>query len=181
MLIADYVNHSFYFEARTFLHGLLVVEDKLSMAHSLETRVPFLDNDLVDFAMQIPVNLKLKMQKIKRKQAAIAALTPFENEFKDIQKRLGIYSDLVIGKPLMSDLLINLASYLPPDVILTSITLNTDALEIIGITPSEIALQQLSPTWMRYSGPQILLVPRLSCVSALFGAFRKWVNAYTAV
>jgi asparagine synthase (glutamine-hydrolysing) len=56
----DYVNHSFYFEARTFLHGLLVVEDKLSMAHSLETRVPFLDNDLVDFAMSIPVKLKLK-------------------------------------------------------------------------------------------------------------------------
>jgi len=55
----DYVNHSLYFEAKTFLHGLLVVEDKLSMAHSLETRVPFLDNDLVDFAQQIPVNLKL--------------------------------------------------------------------------------------------------------------------------
>jgi asparagine synthase (glutamine-hydrolysing) len=56
----DYLNHSFYFEAKTFLHGLLVVEDKLSMAHSLETRVPFLDNDLVDFAMKIPVRLKLK-------------------------------------------------------------------------------------------------------------------------
>lgn len=56
----DYINHSLYFEAKTFLHGLLVVEDKLSMAHSLETRVPFLDNDLVDFAMRTPVNLKLK-------------------------------------------------------------------------------------------------------------------------
>lgn len=55
----DYINHSLYFEAKTFLHGLLVVEDKLSMAHSLETRVPFLDNDLVDFAMRVPVNLKL--------------------------------------------------------------------------------------------------------------------------
>ncbi len=55
----DYINHSLYFEAKTFLHGLLVVEDKLSMAHSLETRVPFLDNDLVDFAMQVPVALKL--------------------------------------------------------------------------------------------------------------------------
>jgi asparagine synthase (glutamine-hydrolysing) len=54
-----YVNHSLYFEAKTFLHGLLVVEDKMSMAHSLETRVPFLDNDLVDFAMRVPVNLKL--------------------------------------------------------------------------------------------------------------------------
>lgn len=55
----DYINHSLYFEAKTFLHGLLVVEDKLSMAHSLENRVPFMDNDLVDFAMQCPVGLKL--------------------------------------------------------------------------------------------------------------------------
>ena len=46
-------------QAPPFLHGLLVVEDKLSMAHSLETRVPFLDNDLVDFAMRCPVGLKL--------------------------------------------------------------------------------------------------------------------------
>ncbi len=63
----DYVNHSLYFEAKTFLHGLLVVEDKLSMAHSLETRVPFLDNDLVDFAMKVPVNMKLgKLQEVIR-------------------------------------------------------------------------------------------------------------------
>ncbi|MEO5328834.1 MAG: asparagine synthase C-terminal domain-containing protein [Magnetococcus sp. THC-1_WYH] len=34
-------------------------KDKLSMAHSLENRVPFMDNDLVDFAMQCPVGLKL--------------------------------------------------------------------------------------------------------------------------
>jgi len=56
----DYINHSLYFEAKTFLHGLFVVEDKLSMAHSMETRVPFMDNDLVDFAMKCPVKLKLK-------------------------------------------------------------------------------------------------------------------------
>jgi len=55
----DYVNHSLYFEAKTFLHGLFVVEDKLSMAHGLENRVPFLDNDLVDFAMRLPVAMKL--------------------------------------------------------------------------------------------------------------------------
>ena len=55
----DYINHSLYFEAKTFLHGLLLVDDKLSMAHSLETRVPFLDNDLVDFAMKTPVKYKL--------------------------------------------------------------------------------------------------------------------------
>ncbi len=56
----DYINNSLYFEAKTFLHGLLVVEDKLSMANSMETRVPFLDNDLVDFAMKLPVKYKLR-------------------------------------------------------------------------------------------------------------------------
>lgn len=56
----EYVNNSLYFEIKTFLHGLLVVEDRLSMANGLETRVPFLDNDLVDFAMKIPVKYKLK-------------------------------------------------------------------------------------------------------------------------
>lgn len=55
----DCINQSLYFEAKTFLHGLFVVEDKLSMAHGLETRVPFMDNDLVDFAMRCPVGLKL--------------------------------------------------------------------------------------------------------------------------
>lgn len=55
----DYINHSLYFEAKTFLNGLLVVDDKLAMAHSLEGRVPFLDNDLVDFAMRLPAKMKL--------------------------------------------------------------------------------------------------------------------------
>ena len=55
----DYINHSLYFEAKTFLHGLLMVEDKMSMSYGLENRVPFLDNDLVDFAMRCPVGLKL--------------------------------------------------------------------------------------------------------------------------
>jgi asparagine synthase (glutamine-hydrolysing) len=37
------------------------------MAHSLETRVPFMDNDLVDFAMKLPVSLKVKnLQTLRR-------------------------------------------------------------------------------------------------------------------
>ena len=56
----EYVNHSLHLEAKTFLHGLLVVDDKLSMAHSLESRVPFLDDDLVAFAQRLPVRHKLR-------------------------------------------------------------------------------------------------------------------------
>ncbi|RIK31440.1 MAG: asparagine synthase (glutamine-hydrolyzing) [Anaerolineae bacterium] len=57
---ADRLNASLYFELKTFLHGLLVVEDKVSMSHSLESRVPFLDNDLVDFACSISPIYKLR-------------------------------------------------------------------------------------------------------------------------
>jgi asparagine synthase (glutamine-hydrolysing) len=54
----DPLSKALYFEVKTFLHGLLVVEDKVSMAHSLESRVPFLDDDLVDIARRIPAPLK---------------------------------------------------------------------------------------------------------------------------
>jgi asparagine synthase (glutamine-hydrolysing) len=57
--IESNINRSLYFEAKSFLQGLLMLEDKLSMAHGLETRVPFLDNDLVDLACRIPVTMKL--------------------------------------------------------------------------------------------------------------------------
>ena len=43
-----------YTDAKTYLHGLLVMEDKLSMANSLEARVPLLDNELVDFVNRQP-------------------------------------------------------------------------------------------------------------------------------
>ena len=46
-----------YLDAKTYLHGLLVIEDKLSMAHSLEARVPLLDNELVDFVSELPWRL----------------------------------------------------------------------------------------------------------------------------
>jgi len=55
----QHIANSLYFEIKTFLPGLLVVGDKLSMAHGLEERFPFLDNDLVEFAQKIPVRYKL--------------------------------------------------------------------------------------------------------------------------
>jgi asparagine synthase (glutamine-hydrolysing) len=55
----QHINNSLYFEIKTFLPGLLLVGDKLSMANGLEERFPFLDNDLVNFAQKIPVKHKL--------------------------------------------------------------------------------------------------------------------------
>lgn len=37
-----------------FLRGVLVVEDRMSGWHTMETRYPLLDNDFVDFALSLP-------------------------------------------------------------------------------------------------------------------------------
>ncbi len=97
------VNHSLYFEARTFLHGVLLVEDKLSMAHGLEARVPFLDNDLVDFAMRVPIRLKLgNLDETARIN---------ENEIgRKTEKYFGRTRD---GKLLMRQVM---SKFVPPDV-----------------------------------------------------------------
>ncbi len=55
----EHIQNSLYFESKTFLPGLLLVGDKLAMAHGLEERFPFLDNELVNFAQKIPVKFKL--------------------------------------------------------------------------------------------------------------------------
>jgi asparagine synthase (glutamine-hydrolysing) len=63
----EHIQNSLYFEIKTFLHGLLLVGDKLSMANGLEERFPFLDNDLADFAQKIPVRHKLgQLEEMKK-------------------------------------------------------------------------------------------------------------------
>jgi asparagine synthase (glutamine-hydrolysing) len=99
----DYINHSLYFEAKTFLHGLFVVEDKLSMAHSLENRVPFMDNDLVDFAMQCPVNHKLNN--------LAEVLRVNENDPRD--KQSVYFQKTNDGKQILRDMM---ARYIPEDI-----------------------------------------------------------------
>ena len=99
----DYINHSLYFEAKTFLHGLLVVEDKLSMAHSLESRVPFLDNDLVDFAMRCPVALKLNNLK------EVVRL----NENEPGNKTSSYFQKTKDGKQILRDVM---GRYIPEDI-----------------------------------------------------------------
>ncbi len=47
-----------HFDFKTLLPALLQVEDRVSMAHGLESRVPLLDHPLVEFAATIPANVK---------------------------------------------------------------------------------------------------------------------------
>lgn len=55
-----YFDNMTHFDFKTLLPALLQVEDRMSMAHGLESRVPLLDQDLVEFTATIPANYKLK-------------------------------------------------------------------------------------------------------------------------
>jgi asparagine synthase (glutamine-hydrolysing) len=54
------LQRALYFEFRTFLHGFLLIEDRISMAHSMESRVPFLDNGLADLAFRVRPDFKVR-------------------------------------------------------------------------------------------------------------------------
>jgi asparagine synthase (glutamine-hydrolysing) len=49
-----------YADLKTYLVELLMKQDQMSMAASIESRVPFLDHKLVEFAASLPPRLKLR-------------------------------------------------------------------------------------------------------------------------
>ena len=62
----DRLNRMLYVDARTFLPDLnLTYSDKLSSANSVELRVPFLDNEVVELMARVPPRLKLRGLKSK--------------------------------------------------------------------------------------------------------------------
>jgi asparagine synthase (glutamine-hydrolysing) len=101
----EHIQNSLYFEIKTFLNGLLIVGDKLSMANGLEERFPFLDNDLVSFAQEIPVQHKLGqleyMKKIdeneeKKKRRAYQEFDDGKNVLRMAMK--GFIPDAIINR-----------------------------------------------------------------------------------
>src|SRR5215203_4686245 len=54
-----------YADIKTYLHELLMKQDQMSMATSVESRVPFLDHKLVEFTARMPDSMKLRGQTTK--------------------------------------------------------------------------------------------------------------------
>ena len=99
----DHINNSLYFEIKTFLPALFLVGDKLAMAHGLEERFPFMDNDLVNFAMKIPVkhklgNLEKEIQKID----------------ENIENKKKVYREFDDGKNVLRKAM---ADFIPDEII----------------------------------------------------------------
>jgi asparagine synthase (glutamine-hydrolysing) len=72
IFLGDNVGHESYFDLmthfdfKTLLPALLHVEDRMSMAHGIESRVPFLDHKIVELAATIPADIKFKNGELKR-------------------------------------------------------------------------------------------------------------------
>jgi len=56
----DLLNRLLYLDIKTYLVELLMKQDQMSMAASIESRVPFLDHKLVEFAARIPARYKVR-------------------------------------------------------------------------------------------------------------------------
>ena len=77
---ADFLQQMSYVELCNRLPELLLMRvDKFSMAHSLEARAPFLDHELVSYALSLPQNSKIQGQTTKKVlKQAVAGILPDE-------------------------------------------------------------------------------------------------------
>lgn len=62
----SYFDSMTHFDFKTLLPALLQVEDRMSMAHGIESRVPLLDHPLVELAATVPSSVKFQNGELKR-------------------------------------------------------------------------------------------------------------------
>jgi asparagine synthase (glutamine-hydrolysing) len=106
---SDELNRQLYVDIKTYLvDDILVKVDRMSMATSLETRVPFLDHRLVEFTATIPSRFKLKGKSTKHiLKQSLSNILPSEilqrgKEGFSIPIKNWLKEDL---KPIMLDIL----------------------------------------------------------------------------
>jgi Tfp pilus assembly protein PilN len=80
---------------------------------------------------------------IKLNEQIIASNQTFEKDFKNIQSRLQTYGEFEQKKLETAEVVEKITPYLPPDVLLNSITIEDDKLNLSGESPSEQSIQQL--------------------------------------
>lgn len=75
---AEHIERLLYLDSKTYLPGdILTKVDRMSMAHSIEARVPFLDHKLIEFVQTIPSTLKLRGRMTKHiLKQAVRGLVP---------------------------------------------------------------------------------------------------------
>jgi asparagine synthase (glutamine-hydrolysing) len=124
----DPLNRLLYIDASLFLpDDLMIKNDRMSMAHSIEARVPFTDNDLFRFLARVPVSLKLKRG--QKKHLLRTVCKPILPKAVVTKKKIGLeipYSQWMTGplKPLLDQ-------YLDPTLIKSTAIFRPDFVQTI--------------------------------------------------
>ncbi len=63
---SDYITNCLKYDMQTFMVELLIRQDKMMMAHSVENRVPFLDTDVVALARRLPARMRVQGSVFKK-------------------------------------------------------------------------------------------------------------------
>jgi len=79
---------------------------------------------------------------IRKNKAILSTTTEFENEFRNIQKKLGTFSKISAIKINPSEYINLINKSLPADVFLTSILISDGSIQIKGNSINEIAISQ---------------------------------------
>ena len=108
----DPLNSMFYWDIKCYLPGLLHLEDRTSMAVSIESRVPFLDHRIVEFAAAIPPDIKLKELRLKHIEREVARKF-LPQEIVDRKDKQGFYPPTPLWfkrelLPMIQDILFSL-------------------------------------------------------------------------
>jgi asparagine synthase (glutamine-hydrolysing) len=77
----DFVHKAQRFELKTWLVDLLLRQDKMTMANSIENRVPYLDHNIVDFSRRLPSSYLVKLRLNKNKNTKIILKRIAEKHF----------------------------------------------------------------------------------------------------
>jgi Tfp pilus assembly protein PilN len=79
---------------------------------------------------------------LRKNQAILGTTASFENDFRDIQKKLETFSKVSELKVNSSKYINSVSNNLPPDVYLTSIQITDNSIQMKGNSASEVAISQ---------------------------------------
>lgn len=80
---------------------------------------------------------------IKQKQAMVAAYSDFEAQFRKVQQKITILAEIASDQKSYSDKIKKIASFLPADVRLSSISLKQGDIRLVGTSSTENSIAQL--------------------------------------
>lgn len=81
-------------------------------------------------------------EEMQQKSSLIAAQRSFENQFRNTQDRLSIYSELNTADSSVSETLLAIVESLPQDAFLSQLTFRNTGASILGYSSSEKSIQQ---------------------------------------